>query len=108
MLRKIVFELIERTFAILERSTDNRMLLLIIAENQPRELQPAQIRLIAQRREILAQVINVEVILRPLKLHHLTLRILNERMKKCDIIDRYHISLQTFIYRFCTRVANIN
>ncbi|MDE6535672.1 MAG: hypothetical protein K2K82_06645 [Muribaculaceae bacterium] len=86
MLRKIVFELIDRTLTILERSTDNRMLLLIIAKNQPRELQPVQIRLIAQRQQILTQVIEVEAIPHPLKLHHLTLRSNYEAIENIDIL----------------------
>lgn len=45
------------------------MRFLIIAKNQPREIMSAQIRFIAQRREILAQVIKVEVVLRPLELN---------------------------------------
>ena len=59
---------------------------LIITKNQPREIEFAKIRLIAQRREILAQVITVEVVLRLLELHYLTLWSSYEAVENIDIL----------------------
>lgn len=46
-------------------------LFLIVTKNHPHEIKSAKIRFIAQRREILAPVIKVEVILRLLELNYL-------------------------------------
>ncbi len=54
------------------------MLLLVIAKNQPCEIKPTKICLVAQRREILAQVIEVKAVLRLLELHDLTLLMRNQ------------------------------
>lgn len=54
------------------------MLFLVITKNQPREIKSAKIRLITQRREILTQVIKVEVVLRFFKLPNLVLGMANE------------------------------
>ena len=62
MLCEIMLEIIERTLSVFIRCTDNLMLFLVIAEYQPCELQSTKIRLVAQRREILAQVIEVKAV----------------------------------------------
>ncbi|WP_301346094.1 hypothetical protein [uncultured Muribaculum sp.] len=92
MLGKIVLQIIQSLFAILVRSTVDLMFLLVIAKNQPCEIKPTQIRLIAQRREILAEVILVEAPLRLLKLYHLTLLMLNQRVKQVNrlvVVSQY-------------------
>ena len=66
------------------------MPLFIVAEYQPRKRKATQIRLIAQCREILAEIIEVKVILRFLELHDLTLLMCNEILKYCaEIIYGY-------------------
>ena len=66
------------------------MSFLIIAENQPREIKSTKIRLVAQRREILAQVIKVEVVLRLLELNHLRFFMLNQVSEYVDISDSHY------------------
>ena len=53
-------------------------LLLVIAKNQLCGLKTAKIRLVAQRRKIFAQVIEVEAILCLLELHNFILHLLNQ------------------------------
>lgn len=68
---------------------DNLMSFLIIAENQPREIESAKISLIAQRREILAQVIKVEIVLRLFELNHFRFLMLNQGSEHIDISDSH-------------------
>ena len=73
MLRKIMLQLVERTLPILIGRPNSGVFLLVVTEDEPRELQSTKIGLVAQRREKLAQVIEVEAVLRLLELHYLAL-----------------------------------
>ena len=94
MLCEIMLEIIERTLSVFIRCADNLMLLLVIAKNQPCEIKSTKIRLVAQRREIFAQIIEVKVVLRLLELHDLILLVWNEVIKYVDIaLGHYSLNL---------------
>ncbi|WP_305482210.1 hypothetical protein, partial [Paramuribaculum intestinale] len=66
-----------------------------MAKNQPCEIKSTKIRLVAQRREIFAQIIEVKVVLRLLELHDLTFFMRNQRLKYVDEIILIHNQYET-------------
>ena len=78
MLGDVMLQLLQTFVAVLICGANNLTCLVIYSEHQPSEILVSQIRLIAQCREVLAQVIEVEIVLGFLELHHLVLWVITE------------------------------